>query len=46
MTQKEVIRKILNLLNTELGTFNFKANLKEQGFIRMDENAFFLFFYT
>lgn len=45
MTQKEVIRKIVNLLNPELETFNFKANLKEQGFIRRDENAVFFYFF-
>jgi len=39
MTQKEVIRKTIDLLSIELGTFNFKANIKEQGFIRKDDNA-------
>jgi hypothetical protein len=43
MTKKEVTRKALNLLSAELGAFNFKLNLKEQGFIRKHDNAVYLF---
>jgi|GEM_PF-1865529 len=45
MTQKEVIRKTIDLFSIELGTFNFKANIKEQGFIRKDDNAIYFFYF-
>ena len=45
MTQKETTRKLLNLLATELEPFNFRMNLKEQGFIRKDEQAIYFYYF-
>jgi hypothetical protein len=36
MTQKGVIRKVLEMMRSELDAFDFKLNLKEQGFWRVD----------
>lgn len=43
MTQKEVIRKIIDLLSNEMKAFDFEPSFKEQGFIRKTNNAVFLY---
>lgn len=43
MTQKEVLRKIIDLLTSELKVFDFNPLYKEQGFYRKDN--FVIFFY-
>lgn len=45
MTQKEVIRKIVELLSAEINTFDFKAAIKEQGFIRRDNSAIYFYYF-
>lgn len=43
MTQKEVLRKIIDLLTNELKAFDFQPSYKEQGFIRRTEKAMFFY---
>ena len=43
MTQKEVLRKLFNLLASELKSFDFELSYKHQGFIRRDKNAVFFY---
>lgn len=43
MTQKEVLRKIIDLLTPELKAYDFQPSYKEQGFIRRTENAMFFY---
>ncbi|WP_343673621.1 hypothetical protein [Chitinophaga sp.] len=45
MTQKEIVRTIIDLLSKELAPLNFKANIKEQGFIRKDDNAIYFYYF-
>lgn len=46
MTQKELLKRLLTLLSAELEPFNFNVKLKEQGFIRKDNNAIYLFYFS
>ncbi|MCW3466432.1 hypothetical protein [Chitinophaga nivalis] len=43
MTQKQVIRDLLDLLQPKLNSFDFKADLKEQGFIRKEKQVTYYF---
>jgi hypothetical protein len=43
MTQKEGLRKIIDLLTNELKIFDFKPSYKEQGFIRKPQDAIFFY---
>jgi hypothetical protein len=43
MTQKEVLRKIIDLLTNELKAFDFEPSYKGQGFIRRTEKAMFFY---
>ncbi|MBG9376077.1 hypothetical protein I5907_07515 [Panacibacter sp. DH6] len=43
MTQKEVLRKIIDLLSNEMKAFDFQPSYKEQGFIRKTNSAVFLY---
>ncbi len=43
MTQKEILRGIIDLLKNELKVFDFNASYKEQGFIRTTNNTNFLY---
>lgn len=45
MTQKEVIRKIIDSLSSEMNTYNFKAVPKEQGFMRKDSSAIYFYYF-
>jgi len=45
MTQKEVIRKIVDLLSLELNGFDFKTAIKEQGFIRRDKSSIYFYYF-
>ncbi|MCW3466430.1 hypothetical protein [Chitinophaga nivalis] len=46
MTQKKVLRDLIELLQPKLSPFNFKPNLKEQGFFRKDEHATYFYFFN
>lgn len=43
MTQKQVARKLIDLLTPELRPFDFEPSYKEEGFIRQTGGAFFLY---
>ncbi|MBX2921444.1 MAG: hypothetical protein KF746_04555 [Chitinophagaceae bacterium] len=43
MTQKEVLRKLIELLTNELKAFDFTPSYKDQGFIRKTNDAVFLY---
>jgi len=43
MTQKEVLRKIIDLLTSELQAFYFEPNYKEQGFVRKNNDTLFVY---
>jgi len=43
MTQKQVLRKLIDLLTNEMKTFDFEPVYSEQGFVRKNSNAIFLF---
>ncbi|PSL42364.1 hypothetical protein CLV51_1132 [Chitinophaga niastensis] len=43
MTQKEVLRKIIDLLTNELRAFDFGPSYKEQGFIRRTSGTIFVY---
>lgn len=45
MTQKEVIRKILQITQKELEAFAFKLDLKEQGFWREEYGVTYFYFF-
>ena len=45
MTQKGVIRKVLEMMQAELGAFDFKLNIAEQGFWREDGDVTYFFFF-
>lgn len=45
MTKKEVIRKVLELIQTEMNTFDFKINVKEQGFRRDDGDKIYFYYF-
>lgn len=43
MTQKEVLRKLVDSLSNEMKVYDFEPSYKEQGFIRKTNNAIFLY---
>lgn len=43
MTQKEVLRKLFDLLSNEMKVYDFEVSHKEQGFIRKTTNAVFFY---
>ncbi|MCX6207057.1 MAG: hypothetical protein NTZ19_12490 [Bacteroidetes bacterium] len=43
MTQKGILREIIDLLKNDLKVFDFDSSYKEQGFIRNTSNAAFLY---
>ena len=43
MTQKQVSRKLIDLLTPDLRPFDFEPSYKEEGFIRQTGDAFFLY---
>jgi len=43
MTQKEILRKVISSMETELRLFDFVASFKDQGFIRNTEDSTFFF---
>lgn len=45
MTQKELTRKLIDLLSTKMSIFNFKPQTKEQGFVRKEESATFFYYF-
>ncbi len=44
MTQKEVLQRIMEIAGAEMNAFDFKAEVKEQRFLRKDKSSFY--FYT
>ncbi|MET3877298.1 hypothetical protein [Chitinophaga sp. OAE865] len=45
MTIKEVTRKLLALIEKELKAFDFKLDLKEQGFLREENGVIYFYFF-
>lgn len=45
MTQKEIIRKVLQLLEVELESFAFKLKINQQGFFRRNGDATFFYYF-
>lgn len=45
MTQKEIVKKIIEGLQNELAVFDFKPKLSEQGFVRKDKNAIYFYYF-